>query len=544
MRSENSSVGFGSFAALATGAPLVAFLVRFGIAAPLTLFAGDAFYYLDIARNSAGRAGFTFDGHHTTNGFHPLWQYTLSLLTWLHVLDFTHPASVLLRVFALCVLLLSLGAGLFTFFSTRLLHLRPLALLVAAPGLLWFSVAPIQNTMLSIWSFANGMESAASLAAFALALCLFQAEEASGARDVAFSLALGLAILARLDDVFFLPAIGAWALIAARFPLARVLRLMAPAALLIAVYCLYNRVTVGVFLPLSGAAKAGLAVELNLSWAAKLFVPMFTRNLPLSISPASPAAANIAKSLRAFQMVVPAILCAVHLFLRRHRFRDFKLLDALCAGVLLKAAYNFFFVVAYAQGLWYYTVSVIISSLVLVVWIDGLFFKIRAERRCPPAWYAFYALLVLFSFSAVYANLATVPSNAWNRLVTHGREIGQRIEAGGDHCFLEMDDGVLNYALGIPSESGFGLALDAEATRARKQGTFFSLLDQRHCTLVLSQQYSPQLTEYVQAQHWKSGESFWGVSPVEFAHYDLVPLADAAGPDVAAFRLVRRDDSH
>ena len=34
----------------------------------------DAFYYLEVARRLGKGDGFTFDGAHATNGFHPLWQ--------------------------------------------------------------------------------------------------------------------------------------------------------------------------------------------------------------------------------------------------------------------------------------------------------------------------------------------------------------------------------------------------------------------------------------------------------------------------------------
>jgi hypothetical protein len=45
-----------------------------------TLF-DDAYYYLQIAINIADGKGVTFDGIHTTNGFHPLWLLLLSLFS-------------------------------------------------------------------------------------------------------------------------------------------------------------------------------------------------------------------------------------------------------------------------------------------------------------------------------------------------------------------------------------------------------------------------------------------------------------------------------
>ena len=43
----------------------------------------DAFYYLEIAARLGRGEGFTFDGIHTTNGFHPLWQLLLVPVSWM-----------------------------------------------------------------------------------------------------------------------------------------------------------------------------------------------------------------------------------------------------------------------------------------------------------------------------------------------------------------------------------------------------------------------------------------------------------------------------
>ena len=40
-------------------------------------FTDDSFYYLEVARHVARGDGFTFDGLHPTNGFHPLWLLLL-----------------------------------------------------------------------------------------------------------------------------------------------------------------------------------------------------------------------------------------------------------------------------------------------------------------------------------------------------------------------------------------------------------------------------------------------------------------------------------
>ena len=44
----------------------------------ISFFAADSFYYLNVADKFSKTNTFTYDGTHTTNGFHPLWQYFLA----------------------------------------------------------------------------------------------------------------------------------------------------------------------------------------------------------------------------------------------------------------------------------------------------------------------------------------------------------------------------------------------------------------------------------------------------------------------------------
>lgn len=70
-------------AAVALAAAVVAWLALIFGWEPsvLTLPVDDAYYYLVIARRLALGEGFTFDGINVTNGFHPLWLFTLVPIT-------------------------------------------------------------------------------------------------------------------------------------------------------------------------------------------------------------------------------------------------------------------------------------------------------------------------------------------------------------------------------------------------------------------------------------------------------------------------------
>lgn len=522
-------------AALTVSVPLLAYLIRFGVAAPLSTFQSDAFYYLDIARNSAGQRGFSFDGLHPTNGFHPLWQYILSASTRLGLLDFFSPFAVLTHVFVIQVLFLSIGAAIFTAFASRLLHLRPLALLVVTPGPLWFFASPITPVFLSSWSYANGMESAISLAAMSTAIWLWSPSSASIPRDLLFSMALGSAVLARLDDIFFFVAILIWGALFIRVPLRRIVLWFVPAALVITTYLVYNRLSVGVFLPLSGAAKAGFALGFNLRWTLKLLIPMLTKNPPSVISETGRIDHFQDEAIRAFQMVVPMLLCTAQLLLPRLRRYGSASLHALCLGVVLKAMYNLFFVYAFAQGVWYYTTSVAVANLVLVLWLDSLLAQLQTPLLLESGSVFAYLLLVGYSFSAYYGAISTGLGPARYRLIKDGPAIGARLRQRGDRCFTEIDDGVVSFALQMPAEAGLGLALDLQATRALHQARLVPLLQQRGCTLVATFAYDNP--EYITTQAWKRGIPFWTIAASEFERYDLVPVATIPYDSLSFYRL-------
>ena len=533
----------GITAALATGLPLLAFVWRFGIAAPVSLFQADAFYYLDITRNSAGHPGFTFDGTHQTNGFHPLWQWLLSFSRWLGLLRFADPARALLHVYFLDVALLSLGAGLLTCYAAQQVKQPALALLVTAPGLIWFLSAPISPAYLSTWSYANGMESALSLSMMALALLLYDTGDATALRDLACSGVLGLAVLARLDDVFFFLAISVWAAFFRRLAMRRLLLLTVPAAAMIAAYVVYNRLTVGAYLPLSGTAKAGLAIVGNLGWAGKLFIPMLTRNAPSALGSGTPDA-FFPETIRAFQMVVPPLICLAELWAARRSQRTFGFVQALCIGVILKAIYNFFLVAGHSQGLWYYTVSIAVSNLVLVLWIDRIALRFWPEPLSVRYWAPAYTSLAMYSFSVLYGAFSTT-TPAWPiRLLRQGPAIAAQLERGGDHCFTELDDGFTSYALHLPAEAGLGLALDLQATEAARQGRLLPLLRKRGCGLLIaSPVYSGAVQSYLDSRAWQQGVNLFSLQAREFQAEILTPAGTIGDGDLVLFRMQARISS-
>jgi hypothetical protein len=220
--------------------------------APVALhaFQDDAFYYLQIARHVAHGDGFTFDGVHRTNGFHPLWLLTLVPLARVV------PGDVLpVRAMILCqALLVALAAvTLHRALSRRVSQAAAtcsVLMLVALPG-----------TQLIL---ACGMESALLLFLLARIISAWLALSGSETRPRAWFV-LGawcaLAFLARLEAgivgvVIVLLARRRWL----QEPRALAAFLAAPVTVGSA-YLAWNRLTFGLWLPVSGMVKLSPALR-------------------------------------------------------------------------------------------------------------------------------------------------------------------------------------------------------------------------------------------------------------------------------------------
>ena len=77
---------------------------------------------------------------------------------------------------------------------------------------------------------------------------------------------------------------------------------------MIAAYLVYNRISVGVFMPTSGSVKAGLSIVGNLHFFDQVILP---KNWFLTRGPTWLFSEVF---MRVFQMIVPAIICGIFLF--------------------------------------------------------------------------------------------------------------------------------------------------------------------------------------------------------------------------------------
>ena len=210
-------------------------------------FDDDAYYYFEVARHLVEGQGSSFDGLLQTNGYHPLWL--LVLLPVFALVAGKVPA--LLAVKVLCSALFVATVAILERYGRRLG--RELEIACALPILVFCR---------ELWL--SGMETALLLPLLVLASCQVLAEGLlvrAEARSFGCSLVLALALLARLDLVFFvaLLALAAFFLLPQPNLLARLRRsilLGLPAAAALLAYMGVSLLLFGTASPVSGQAKA------------------------------------------------------------------------------------------------------------------------------------------------------------------------------------------------------------------------------------------------------------------------------------------------
>ena len=176
----------------------------------VTIVPDDAFYGFQVARHIAAGHGSTFDGIHPTNGYHPLWPL---LVLPIHLL--TSDPVVFVK--------LVLGLGIMLSFLAALLLYRTLRSLASAWYIPFLGVILYYLNPRPLVSSLNGLET--SLSTFLFALALYRilprpggARSSSTRAAVLVGLLLGLLLLTRTDNVFFVAALFAIAVATAAGP--------------------------------------------------------------------------------------------------------------------------------------------------------------------------------------------------------------------------------------------------------------------------------------------------------------------------------------
>lgn len=459
-------------------------VLRRGTAGLSYFIGGDALLYLTIARHS--RFGFfSFDGETATNGFHPLWQWILTA-TGL-IIDANDRAeqvatSMLLSTVALWAGFLLCNLAILRLTRSVLLSVLPIA------GVYWICIGAVFQNQ-SYWQLLDGMESGCSVLAGGLVLYLFASRLTRadvGVVDltrptwkspfVAAGVVLPFLILARLDDVFILTglAVGLFLLPGAlRDKLRTATLLLAPSVVVVSCYMLYNRLSVGSWLPLSGMSKSGLALHSSVYIVASGMFPPLVDLKNAIVTKQSDTLDLHLNMFRTLQMLYPALFAAGFVILvrvyheKRVRYLAFV---GLALYVVFKAGYNLVSVNLWHQGTWYYAFSIMLSSFFVALLLARPYRLLRAHPAARGALGVLIGLLILFTAGTVAMRGAGSPPDFEEHICRDAAIIDRALdEAAPGSQLLELDDGVLAFCLERRAIHGFGFAVDHDSYVALRE---------------------------------------------------------------------------
>ncbi len=485
--------------------------------------AADAFYYLTVARNIAEHGSVSFDRQRPSNGFHPLWQFSLAAvyaagsavgLAPHHIVAITALLGLALLTGALLLIALALmrNGGL----SVLYLSL-PLGAYGAINSIMWWTLGPAglakqrgaEGTLPlygTIWSYANGMESAVLVLCFAAACYWYTKKPVLiQYRSAAiFGAMLALLIFSRLDHALFVaPTLAVLALLSLTSSSVVSRRHVGVIILCVAVpillYMAVNQFYVGSAMPVSGKLKTSFphftsanidlfgkwrdAVVhdrkwLHLGWrTTQLFIPLIVAILYLLTT------------------VLPKIRDA-QLWLqigdaddRGDRFEHVMLLSAL--GVIALASYNILFVSYGHQGHWYLPLSTLFVSLAVLRWCERLGLG-RLCQRTPRRFIA--AAVILCAVTLLFFARLHRTADYHKKYADFYFDIAPGVrtylaKAQDTEGVFSVDDGIVAFALDTPTMSGTGLVGDSEMVAHAQARTTGNLAVERGFNLFTSLVY-------------------------------------------------------
>lgn len=218
---------------------------------------GDAMAYLRVSWSIANGSGSTYDGLQPTNGYHPLWM-------WLHVplmRGATSPMERLAAARALWGLTTLAATAAWAWLAWRATA-RALPAALVAMG--------IGATGWTVYVLDSGMETPVAL--LTLALGFLAVDRAAAApsllRGALAGLALGAALLARLDAGLLLVPLGLWCAWHLRFHRAALGALLISGTAAVAPYFWWNLQNFGGLQPVSGQVKTRASALDPTPWLA------------------------------------------------------------------------------------------------------------------------------------------------------------------------------------------------------------------------------------------------------------------------------------
>jgi hypothetical protein len=278
-------------------------------------------------------------------------------------------------------------------------------------------------------------------------------------------------------------------------------------ALLVSGYMLYNLAYAGSLLPSSGMAKSrpfwAFARNSYATWTTLFPGLDFMRENPKYWT---------GEAWRVVQMLVPALVAATWLWRRVSVVgvdglgtRDTKqVVDLLAAYVIAKASYNFTMVSLWAQGDWYYPISIMVTNLIVALWIaevlDALVTRSPKEPSGPLVHLPVKSLAVIGAIA-----FALLQANTFSEKMEHGSyqerthqfwsEREETRAALDELCrgcgVLAYEDGVVSFSLHpTPTLNGIGLVSDRAASEAIQSGRLLELAWERGYRFLASVSYA------------------------------------------------------
>jgi len=222
----------------------------------------DGYFYLQIARNIALGQGSTFNGVMPTNGYHPLWMLICVCAAY-----FTKVSTTLIQAAAAISDAFALSSVYLFIYICKISKIKG-----ATAGI---AVIVFMTTTLGIWRMLEA-DLAFALQLVILALLVrwkLQGRRVTLARGLSLGCLIGLALLARLDLVFFALFVciyAVWFLVEdgecrQRTSWAiKALPVAAACCLMVCPYLYWNYRSFGHIVPISGAIKSNLFQGIHL----------------------------------------------------------------------------------------------------------------------------------------------------------------------------------------------------------------------------------------------------------------------------------------
>ncbi|HET8688035.1 MAG TPA: hypothetical protein VFM18_15475 [Methanosarcina sp.] len=266
----------------------------------LSIYTDDLFYYLKIAQHFVAGDGTTFNGLVQTNGYQPLWQGVIILLTYLSHL--TNVDEILLLTCAIYFLFLAYAVLL-----DKLMMQSRTAFYMAVMAL---------NLMTFLQAALTGME-IALLLPLMLAYCIEASKPADRINYILLGFVGSVVVLTRLDAALFIAIHLSLLFYFHQLKLSRALR-YGLGGLLFPIYLIANYLIYGTVMPISGVAKSVTHFDGALHWAT--FESLFEYGLETSL-------------LNAFMIVAWAFVSLMVLFSKNVRGINNLVTISICAFV-------------------------------------------------------------------------------------------------------------------------------------------------------------------------------------------------------------------